>query len=196
MGQLGRLAHLLDELMLRAALRRERQHGDARLLEVAECAGGVCRRHRDVRKLLSVRTRVHHAVRENKKPILPKLRKRPLQKESGRDEFHPRRGPDDLHRRTKHVSCRMDGARHETVRIALLDHHHSVVHRIRHQTDSGLLGEALRFAEFVQCGGVCVETGLVLLARDNLGREQNRFRHAILRDDPCRLDRARFVALG
>ena len=147
--------------MLGRALRREAQHGHARILEACHRLGGLSRADGNLCQLVGIGHGRHSHVAYDHHAVLAILRLL-------RDEQHgtahagdARGALDDLQRRTQRVARGRERTRNLTVGTLGLDDHATQVERVLHQFAGLLDGHALLLAQLSQQLGILLAAGVV-----------------------------------
>ena len=149
-GETGRLLHFRHEFMLRAALRGEGEQGDFRLFDAAQDMGSFRRRNGDARQFLRRGAGDDDAIRIDQQTVVAEALVGAVQQEAGGDDLDAGLRLDDLQGGAEHVASRVDGAGDETVGVAELDHHDTIIHRIGHKLFRLFFRDAFRLAQFVE----------------------------------------------
>jgi hypothetical protein len=155
-GDLEGAFHLVHELVLGAAVRREGQQGDLGV-QPAEDAAGLGRGDGDLGQLLVRRVGHDRAVGEDEHALLSVFAVGDNHDERARDDADPRLGLDELEGRADGIGRGMQGPGYQAVGVALVDHHRPEEDGVLHDLARLLGRHALGLAQLAVRRGVVVE---------------------------------------
>ena len=162
------LDHLVCHRVLRRALGREREHGDARL-DIEQRAAGLGRGHRDLGQLRGRRIDHHRRIGEDHRAVRAERPVRHDHHHHRRDDAEARLQPDRNQRRTHRVRRRIGRARHRSVGLPRAHHHVSEIERIENLPLRLVERHALRPPQLIELLRVSLQIGrLAMIENDHV----------------------------